>query len=651
MAGLTWLHLSDWHQKEQSFDRKVVRDALIKDLRERAQRIDRSLERVDFVVFSGDLAFSGQKSEYSAAQEQLLGPVLDAVGLSPDRMFIVPGNHDLNRYAVDRYLPALLQSPFASGDKVVEWLVNARDRSIAMSPFDEYRNFVAGYTGQSTPEYASILRFKGDVEVALLGLNSAWMCGRHKNDGGEIDDARYLVVGEPQIHDALNQIADAAIRIAVIHHPFDWLAEFDREYIEDRLTRECHFVLHGHQHRPRVNIVDGTGGECVIIPAGASYDRRVAGNPRYTNGYNWVHLDIPGREGAVYLRKWSDPQNEWVADLDTYKDSKFVINPLPKHRGNEKGKSGRDDHYVPEVPPYWRIAQLLLRGEIVPFLGPGAAEFGRDEGNERAEDAFALAELLAREASFPRDEPPHARQDIWRVASYWARQNRQDLDAFLERLFQKRLNPGPLHRLFANNETPLLLVTTSFDNLIEHALDEAGREYDLVISRGYNVQHRSPEVSDLDGEIKAQDLGRHLPQKLTRPLIYKMSGGLEKDIPFCVTEEDHVRFLGIGNPIPPALCDIIRNKRLIFLGYGLKDWNFRVMLRTLHSSFSGSMADAWAIQRDVSAAERELWRSHGVKCFDLSELQLTFAEFAERLKQAADAEQVKEAGPAGKRGP
>lgn len=82
MAGLTWLHLSDWHQKEQSFDRKVVRDALIKDLRERAQRIDRSLERVDFVVFSGDLAFSGQKSEYSAAQEQLLGPVLDAVGLS-----------------------------------------------------------------------------------------------------------------------------------------------------------------------------------------------------------------------------------------------------------------------------------------------------------------------------------------------------------------------------------------------------------------------------------------------------------------------------------------------------------------------------------------------------------------------------------------
>ena len=35
MNGLTWLHLSDWHQKGRDFDRNVVRDALIRDLRER----------------------------------------------------------------------------------------------------------------------------------------------------------------------------------------------------------------------------------------------------------------------------------------------------------------------------------------------------------------------------------------------------------------------------------------------------------------------------------------------------------------------------------------------------------------------------------------------------------------------------------------
>ena len=67
MKQLTWLHLSDWHQRGGDFDRGVVRDALIKEIRER-ERIDPALARVDFVVFSGDLAFGGGRAEYEAAR-------------------------------------------------------------------------------------------------------------------------------------------------------------------------------------------------------------------------------------------------------------------------------------------------------------------------------------------------------------------------------------------------------------------------------------------------------------------------------------------------------------------------------------------------------------------------------------------------------
>jgi hypothetical protein len=37
MSGLTWLHLSDWHQRGPDFDRRIVRDALLTDLRDRAK--------------------------------------------------------------------------------------------------------------------------------------------------------------------------------------------------------------------------------------------------------------------------------------------------------------------------------------------------------------------------------------------------------------------------------------------------------------------------------------------------------------------------------------------------------------------------------------------------------------------------------------
>jgi hypothetical protein len=67
MSGLTWLHLSDWHQRGKDFDRRVVRDALIKDI-ERRTAINPALAKIDLIVFSGDIAFGAKPEEYRAAK-------------------------------------------------------------------------------------------------------------------------------------------------------------------------------------------------------------------------------------------------------------------------------------------------------------------------------------------------------------------------------------------------------------------------------------------------------------------------------------------------------------------------------------------------------------------------------------------------------
>lgn len=177
---ITWLHLSDWHQQGSDFNWDVVRDALVKDIRER-EHIDPALARVDFVVFSGDLAFNGMPAEYEAARKHLLDPVLGALGLEPKCLFIVPGNHDLNRETVYDMLPTELQKPLDSDVLVQKWL-DAQRRARTLEPFEAYREFVSKYTGQPTPDYASIVRLNvGGMQVALLGLNSAWMSARNKD--------------------------------------------------------------------------------------------------------------------------------------------------------------------------------------------------------------------------------------------------------------------------------------------------------------------------------------------------------------------------------------------------------------------------------------------------------------------------------------
>lgn len=306
MATITWLHLSDWHQKGRDFGRQVVRDALIKDIRQR-QQIDPRLTRIDFIIFSGDLAFSGHPTEYEAAQTHLLDPVLEATGLKADRIFCVPGNHDLDRDTVDEMLPLELQKPLQSDDLIQKWLTDARKRKRVLEPFEAYSEFISNYSDQPDPTYASIIHLEIDGKsIALLGINSAWMCGRNKDSANKVNDYGFTLVGEPQIHDALAQIAEADLKIAVMHHPFNWLAEFDCDHIEDRLMREVHFILRGHEHKPSVSAIRSSAGDCVVIPAGASYDRRIANKPRYKNAHNFVSLDFDADEGTVFLRRWSD---------------------------------------------------------------------------------------------------------------------------------------------------------------------------------------------------------------------------------------------------------------------------------------------------------------------------------------------------------
>lgn len=333
MKGLTWLHLSDWHQRGPDFDRQVVRDALLADLRDRV-KLDPALAEVDFVIFSGDAAWAGKAEDFKTAREVFFDPVLNALkdgGLSPDKLFFVPGNHDLSRDYIAEMLPPGLQKPLETDAEVQKWLTESERRDRALEPCKHYSAFVTGFTGQKTPAYAHTWSgFIGQKTVGILCLNSAWMCGRNKDAKGQVNDRGFLTVGEPQIHEALERIASADVRLCVLHRSFHWLAEFDGDCVETRLKRACHFILHGHEHKPKFDLSRSLVGECAVIPAGASYDRRVAANPRYTNAYNFVHLDFDTGEGTIFLRRGSDPRNQWLADHEFHDGGKFTF-PLPKH--------------------------------------------------------------------------------------------------------------------------------------------------------------------------------------------------------------------------------------------------------------------------------------------------------------------------------
>lgn len=351
MSKVTWLHISDWHQKGEDFDRQVVRDLLMKDISERTA-IDPDLAKIDFIIFSGDLAYHGTAQEYDFAVSYLFTPLLEAAGLGDpgrERLFIVPGNHDVDRSAFE-LVPDNLIEKLSTPEAVAAWLNDKRKRRTLFEPMADYSDFISRYLGGYQDfknydlEYCSIKRLEvAGKSLAILCLNSAWLSGHNKDIKGEVNDRGYLILGEPQIHTAITQASDADVRIAVLHHPFEWLNEFDRNRVEERLTKACHFILCGHQHIPQIKVTQGPGGDYIYIPAGASYDRRTPNDSRYANSYNFVSLNFDTGQGAIFLRRWSDRRTEWIADTDVIEGGRYLFK-LPKQLGKDVAPSSTSSH-------------------------------------------------------------------------------------------------------------------------------------------------------------------------------------------------------------------------------------------------------------------------------------------------------------------
>jgi 3',5'-cyclic AMP phosphodiesterase CpdA len=94
MTVLRILHISDLHIKStgEAFDRSVVLEPLIKRV---AEDIESGI-RPELVIVTGDIAYSGKEAEYKLAKE-FFDELLEKLKLPSERLFMVPGNHDVDR--------------------------------------------------------------------------------------------------------------------------------------------------------------------------------------------------------------------------------------------------------------------------------------------------------------------------------------------------------------------------------------------------------------------------------------------------------------------------------------------------------------------------------------------------------------------------
>src|SRR6476620_2994003 len=229
----------------------------------------------------------------------------------------------------------------------------------------------------------------------------------------------------------------------------------------------------------------------------------------------------------------------------------------------------------------------IKKGKCTPFIGAGACYPYLPLGSKLASD-------WAKEYSYPLKDVT----DLPKVAQFMAIDNfdmfpkNQITEIFEERIkknspdYFKKDDP---HGLLADLNLPLY-ITTNYDSFMFNALKSRRRDSKRELCRWSN---------DLEQMLKLKGikpvLNSSYKPSVQEPLVYHLHGYLEVPESIILTESDYLDFMvRLHEPensiLHPEITIALASNALLFIGYSLADWNFRVLFRGLFSGLK-SMAN------------------------------------------------------------
>ena len=211
-----------------------------------------------------------------------------------------------------------------------------------------------------------------------------------------------------------------------------------------------------------------------------------------------------------------------------------------------------------------------------------------------------LAEQMGYEKRFPRDKyPMDYPLSLSRVA--FATETHDGRSILVDRLRKATAtDKRPSPALMALASLPFhIYVTTNYDPLLEQALRLRGRE-PVVLVYDPDSSHRN---QDMRGDPTVE-----------RPLVFKIHGDIEQPRSIVITDEDYITFVQRMSdkptiqPVSQTVLYRMGKWKTLFLGYSLRDFNLRLLFRTLR--FRLDQADipaCFSVDRGPDPLVQVLW--------------------------------------------
>ena len=269
------------------------------------------------------------------------------------------------------------------------------------------------------------------------------------------------------------------------------------------------------------------------------------------------------------------------------------------------------------------LVSRIASGNCTPFLGAGAAAGTLPLGGD-------IARRWADEYGYPLADDA----DLARVAQFIA--VHEDPMAPKE-LLCAELKRHPAPDFTAEDEPhaqladlPLsVFITTNYDNFLLDALRAKGKDPRREICRW----NSSPSLADVP---RVLDPG--LVPTQANPVVFHLHGHYDVPESLVLTEDDYLDFLVAVSRddglLPHQIQKALAGASLLFLGYRLADWNFRVIHRGLVMAGEQSLRRL-SVNVQLPPADQQS-RDYLEKYFGAMNVQVywgTASEFARELRE------------------
>lgn len=312
------IHLSDLHINKSQLDNfeAYCIPALIKDLTDY-----NSKDKIDLIVFSGDIIDKGG-SEFDSLTDglnyfkhSLVKKLSEALELSPNNIFFVPGNHDINRNADESFVDIGLTAHLSSEDAIDEFIKREKtsgiDRIIDFKNFEKefYKDYI--FEKELTNFQSTFIINIKNLNIGISCFNTAWRCYDSDNDKGK------LLLGERQITNSKKLIDKCNIKLAISHHFFDYLAPFDSKYCEPAIKNTYDLLMLGHVHEGSNSFQTDMYGNIFISTAPSNWTSNLRSDSReYANGYSIIDYDLDNEKVVIHSRRYNHKKRGYDPNTD-----------------------------------------------------------------------------------------------------------------------------------------------------------------------------------------------------------------------------------------------------------------------------------------------------------------------------------------------